>query len=122
MEKHITLVAVLHIGFGILGVLGTIVVWVLLVGIGVITGDDEVIAILAVIAPIITAFFLIVSVPGIIGGVGLLKRRPWARILVLIVSVMRLVDIPIGTAIGIYSLWVLMNEETKQLLASGHSS
>ena len=69
-----------------------------------------------------TAFLFLltpISVAGIIGGIGLLKRRSWARILLLIVSVLQLLDIPLGTALGIYTIWVLIQDETKNLLEPG---
>jgi hypothetical protein len=65
----------------------------------------------------ITLFFFITSVPGLIAGIGLLKRRNWARILALILAIPALMIIPIGTAIGIYVIWVLLNEETAKLFA-----
>lgn len=122
MEKHITLVGVFHIGFGILGVLGAVIIWVLVVGGSLLTGDQEVIGIVSFIATVIAFFLFFMSIPGIIGGVGLLKRQSWARILVLIISVLYLIRIPYGTAIGIYSIWVLINEETKRLFSSEHAS
>lgn len=115
MEKHVTLTAVLHIGYGILGVLFGIFFWRLFVVLGIKTGDAEVMAILGFIGRFIAVFSFIFAVPGVIGGVALLKRRPWGRIWTLVLSVILLLDIPLGTALGIYSLWVLVQDETKQL-------
>ncbi|KPJ58827.1 MAG: hypothetical protein AMJ46_13495 [Latescibacteria bacterium DG_63] len=115
MAKHVTFVAALQIGLGVLGVLVGIIVWVVVVGAGLISGDEEAIAITTLIGSIIALFVILLSIPSILGGIGLLKRWSWARILVLVVSVVDLVHIPIGTAVGIYSIWVLLQEETKQL-------
>jgi len=57
----------------------------------------------------------VVAVPGLIGGIFLLRYKQWARILVMIVSVMGLTNIPIGTGIGVYSIWLLMQDETERL-------
>jgi hypothetical protein len=122
MEKHLTLVASFHIAVGILGIILSAVIWVVLVGWGIITGDDSLMAAASLIASIISAILLFVSILGIIGAVGLLKRRSWARILILVVSALYLIKVPYGTALGVYSIWALLNEETKQLLASGRSS
>lgn len=136
MEKHITVVGILRIGLGIFGVLAAIIVFLFAiivfagtVGPGVLSGDQEALAILTVTgsgAALLfsgVAFLLVLfSVPGIIGGIGLLKLKSWARILVLILAVLDLMNIPIGTAIGIYTLWVLMQDETAQLFAPGSSS
>jgi hypothetical protein len=58
------------------------------------------------------------SVPSIVGGIGLIKRWSWARYLVLILSVFSLTNVPVGTAMGVYSIWVLMHDETAELFAS----
>jgi len=58
---------------------------------------------------------ILTYIPEITGGFGLLKRRPWARVLVLIIAVLDLMLIPIGTLVGIYALWVLLQEDTARL-------
>jgi hypothetical protein len=65
----------------------------------------------------LVVFLVAVSLPGLIAGIGLLKRRPWARILGIIVAILSLVNIPIGTIVGIYGLWVLFSSETEQILS-----
>lgn len=71
--------------------------------------------ILAIVGSVLTVFLLVVSLPGIIVGVGLLKFKPWARIFGIVLSALHLINIPIGTALGIYGLWVLLNSETERL-------
>ena len=115
MEKHLTLVAALNIGFGALGVIIAIFIFVAVVGGGLLSGDPEAIRITSIVGPAVAGFFLLISVPDIIGGIGLLKRKSWARIMVIIISVLDLLNIPLGTIIGIYSLWVLLNDETAKL-------
>lgn len=121
MEKHLTVVGALRIGFGALGILVAIFVFALLVGIGALSGDQEAQPILTFVGLGVGLFLGVLSVPGIIGGIGLLKLKPWARYLVLIVSVLDLFNIPIGTAVGAYSIWVLVHGETAQLFAPGSS-
>jgi hypothetical protein len=115
MEKHVTAVAALHVGLSILGILLGIFLFVLLTGIGVISREKEALFILTTIGTGVGLFLFIVSVPGIIGGIGLFKRKEWARILVLILSAIDLLNIPIGMALGAYSIWVLVQKETVQL-------
>ena len=115
MEKHVTLVAVLCIAFGIMGVLFSAFLLVVIVGAGIISGDPEAIAITSIVGPAVAGVIFLMSVPDIIGGIGLLKRKGWARILVLILACMDLVQIPIGTIIGIYVLWVLLQDETAEI-------
>ncbi|MFC2161863.1 hypothetical protein ACFLRW_05630 [Acidobacteriota bacterium] len=115
MDKHVTLIAALNIGFGILGVLMAILVLIGMVLGNMFIDDYEVRRVLPIIGMIAILFLLLTSIPEIIGGIGLLKRRPWARILIMIVACLDLLWIPIGTIIGIYELWVLLQDETTQL-------
>lgn len=62
-------------------------------------------------------FWLCIGIPGILAGWGLLNYKPWARILAIVLSAIRLINIPIGTALGIYGLWVLFSKETETLFA-----
>ena len=47
-----------------------------------------------------------------------MNYREWGRILGIVVAVIELVNVPIGTAIGIYGLWVLLNTQTIELFRS----
>jgi tRNA A-37 threonylcarbamoyl transferase component Bud32 len=117
MEKHITIVAVLSIVFGTIGVLVGTFLFVVISGGGVISGDPTAMNITGIVATVVGGFFMLISVPDIIAGIGLLKRRSWARILAFALAILDLMQIPIGTAIGIYVIWVLMNDETVKLFA-----
>ena len=112
MKQHISLVAALNIGFGIIRLLIGLVIMVILSTAGFISGDAGAMTITTLVGIIIALFFSIKSVPEILGGFGLLKRKPWARIVIIIIGCVDLIEFPIGTAIGIYTLWVLLNEET----------
>jgi hypothetical protein len=50
----------------------------------------------------------ILSLPGIVAGYGLLRRLNWGRVLAIVIGILNLVNFPVGTVIGIYALWVLM--------------
>ena len=121
MKQHLTIVAVLSIGFGILGVFIALIILVAIVGGGIISRDYEAIRITSIVGPAVAGFFALISVPDIIGGIGLLKRKNWARILVLILSCIGLLNIPIGTAVGIYSIWVLVHDDTVKLFEGGET-
>jgi hypothetical protein len=79
--------------------------------------EDAAIAIPVIgIAGTAFAMFLgIFAIPGLVAGYGLLQLKPWARIVGIVVSAISLVNIPIGTVIGIYGLWVLLNKDTERL-------
>jgi hypothetical protein len=112
MEQHIKAVAALTIGLSVLCILIGLFLFTLLAGIGFLADDEEASVVLVAVGSFLAFFLLILSIPGIIGGIGLFKRKEWARILVLVLSVMQLINFPIGTGIGIYSIWVLIQKET----------
>lgn len=118
MDKHITAVGALFIAFGALGLFLALIVLVAVVGGGLISGDEAAIAITSIVGISIAGPFLLIEALKVVGGIALLQRRPWARILVLVLSFVSLIMIPIGAAYGIYAIWVLMKDDTVRLLAT----
>ncbi len=43
----------------------------------------------------------------LVTGFSLLTRRPWGRVLAIVAAILALLKFPLGTALGIYTLWVL---------------
>ncbi len=64
---------------------------------------------------------LLVSIPGIIGGIGLLNQRHWARNLILVVGIFYLFFIPLGTFLSMYTMLVLMRDQVALLFISSTS-
>jgi hypothetical protein len=60
---------------------------------------------------------LILMLPCIALGVGLLKFRPWTRSLGAVIAILELLNVPIGTVFGVYALWVLMSPEADRLFS-----
>lgn len=117
-ETHVKLVAWLHIGLSILGLCVAALVFVV-IGLLLAVGDEPAsLGVVAVIGTFAGAFLFLLSAPGLIGGIGLLKRQDWARLLVLILSVLHLFNVPFGTAVGVYSLWALTRQETTVLFSN----
>ncbi len=129
MQTHVKVVGVLFIVLGALGILFALGVGALfgMAGMAGAAADTEdaaiVLPILGLTGGLVTMLLLALSLPGLAAGVGLLVFKPWARILAIVLSALQLVGFPVGTAIGIYSLWVLLNKDTEHLFASkGFSS
>ena len=57
----------------------------------------------------IGVFISVTAVAGIAAGWGLLDRRPWARTLAIVLGIIKLLEFPLGTALGVYTLWVLVS-------------
>lgn len=117
MKKHIQLLGIFHLVLSGLALFFALMVFAILFGIGWISQDETALGVLTSIGVIIATFMTLVSVPGIIAGIGLLKFQYWARILALIVGCLELLNFPLGTALGVYTLWVLLNDEAIALLA-----
>ena len=128
MREHIRILGILNIALGSLTALAGIAVLLITGGAakivttyaGVSDQDATVAApIIATVGVGIAIFFLVLAAPAIIGGVGLLNFRPWSRVLMIIVSLFHLLHIPLGTALGVYGLWVLFSDEGRRLLEGG---
>lgn len=114
-----TVVGVLQIGLGALKVLAALTLFVIIVGGGllggIISGERIPIAVTAIVGTVMALWLGVLAVPEIVGGIGLLKWKSWARYLVLVLAVLDLFNIPVGTAVGAYSIWVLVQDETAEL-------
>lgn len=125
MRDNVKIVAILNIVLGCFGALAGIAVLMIFGGVASwagLTNDQDAAAavpILALVGTFIAIFLFVLSVPSIVGGWGMLKFRPWARILMIIVSVLNLLHFPLGTALGVYGLIVLLNDETRRLFETG---
>ena len=122
MEKHLTVVAALQVGFSVLGILAAIIVYTVLHSVMHFADDPETVNVLRIVARWVSLFLLVISIPGLVGGIGLFMKKNWARILVLIISVLDLLNIPLGTIIAVYSIWVLVQEDTLKLFDDWKSS
>jgi hypothetical protein len=120
--QHVKILGILHIIYGGLGVFIGLIALLVLGGIAGMVGmtdqsPDSAVAIpiLGGIGALVFIILLAVSLPGIIVGFGLLHFKPWARIIALVLSGFELFSIPLGTALGIYGFWALLQPETERL-------
>jgi hypothetical protein len=125
MQHHTTLVSILHIVYSAMNLVGAAFVGglsivadrvlVILIREHVISPSDvplELLEILPFLLAGVALAIAVCSLPGLIAGFGYLRHREWARITLLIVSFFYLLKIPLGTLLGGYSIWVLMQDET----------
>jgi hypothetical protein len=116
MKKHVTLVAALHIGFSTMGIIASMVVFFVFSFAGSFVSDVDVAnAVLKFLGAFLPAIILLISLLGLIGGIGLLSYQKWARIIILVIAAVGCLNFPLGTLKGVYSLWVLMQDETIKL-------
>jgi hypothetical protein len=123
MDQHIKIISILFIILGVLGLLTAIGFFFLGAGAAATIlsqdhGSDAQVgaAWAGGCMTFIAALVGILSIPSIIAGWGLSKRKSWARMLTMILAVLSLPSFPIGTAIGVYALVIMLNDETKTIL------
>ncbi len=119
MQGHVTVLGVLYIVVNIFTLFVALLILVVGAGLGVAIAaeDPEAATLVSLVASAIASCALILGAPGIIGGIGLLKYKNWARILVITLGALNLLSFPLGTILGVYTLWVLLKDETSELFA-----
>lgn len=124
MKSHVHFLGTLFIVWGLL----TVVVGVstLALGVGAVAlvtspnrgGGGQVAAGVTAAAFATLAFLAIVwGTVHVVVGVPLRRHTPWARLIALLLGSVDLLLLPYGTALGVYALYVLLNEEGKALFA-----
>ena len=64
-------------------------------------------AVMGGLAAVAGVFILLNSCLAFLTGYAVLTRKPWGRVLAIVAAILSLIEIPAGTAIGVYTLWVL---------------
>lgn len=118
METNVKIIGWLHIVLNVLALVAGLCVSALVLGGGLISQDDTAITVTAIVALVLAGFFVFLAIPGLVAGIGLLSFKNWARILAIILAVLNLMNIPIGTALGVYTLYVMLDDETSALFNS----
>jgi hypothetical protein len=118
LDNHKKVLGILYVVSGTLTILGALLINVLLSLVFSFAFDnanpeeqkviDFVTAIVAYLPAIIMIFF---AGPSLLAGIGLLAKQQWALILSLIVGCLKLFSFPIGTAIGVYAIWIFSEDQ-----------
>ena len=109
MRTHVKVLGWLYIALGLLGVLGALVAFGLLSGIGLLSGDIQAFGVLSLIGGIAGIYLTIISIPNIICGLGLLRGwGGWVLVLAVILGILNLPNFPFGTVLGAYTFWVVI--------------
>ena len=119
MERHIRILGVIYIAFGALGILAALLLFIGFTGKGPFAENTEAVRIAASASAAVAIFLILISTLAIIGGEGLLRRRSWARVLVIVLGCLYLASFPLGTVVGIYTLWALTKHESRMAFSQG---
>jgi hypothetical protein len=121
VKSHVDFLGVLFVVWGLLTVV--IGLSTLALGVGAVAliassrgGGGQVAAGITAAAFTTLAFIaLLWGAAHVIVGLPLRRHTPWARLLALMLGSVDLLLLPYGTALGIYALYVLLNERGKTL-------
>ena len=113
MNQHITILGYLFLAQGALMILAAVLVSVVLGGSAALSGDATAAGVLAGVSGIVWLVLLVLAVPNLLAGWGLLKRAEWGRVLALVMGALSLLNFPLGTALGAYAIWALMQPEAR---------
>jgi len=113
MDKHFELLGLFHIVYGVLILLIGLGMGFVLSGVGVVSGDAAAFTAMRALGGVFGVIMAVFAAPYVLAGWGLRQRRPWARILAMVVGALALLSIPVGTALGIYTFWALLKPEAE---------
>src|SRR5713101_205826 len=112
VREHIRLLGILWLALSALNAVGGIVLFILantlFVHIPEMSGNPVATSWLHPFLSVIGMLVLAKGAVGFLAGWGLLQRQPWARVLAIVLAFISLFNIPFGTALGVYTLWVLL--------------
>lgn len=117
MRLHIDVLGILHLVWGALGVMTGVSLGILaggtraaLEGPAFGMGERAAVAVLAVVGGLLALGGLAAALT----GWALRRRHGRGRVAALALAVPNLLVVPFGTALGIYTFWVLLNNDARQ--------
>jgi hypothetical protein len=115
VAAHIRLLGILWLALSALDAVGGVVALVLANTLFSRSGPEGMPLFLQPLISVVGIFSIVKAVGGFLAGWGLLNRQPWARMLAIVLGVISLFfHIPFGTALGIYTLWVLLPAHSEE--------
>jgi predicted lysophospholipase L1 biosynthesis ABC-type transport system permease subunit len=118
VQEHVHLLGILWLAISAMNTIGAVVLYIvantLMAHLHEMGAPD---APTSFLRPLLTALAFIVlakAACGFLAGWGLLQREPWARVVALVLGFVSLFNIPFGTAVGVYTLWVLLPGQSQE--------
>lgn len=118
MESHKRILGIIYVVTGILLMMAMMALWFfssLFVPWIVDNASQDTERVLTWLLPFISAIpvlaCLFIALPSLVAGWGLLNNRSWAMLLACIVGCLRLLSFRIGTAIGVYTIWIYIEDK-----------
>ncbi len=111
MHKEIELLGALHIAISILYTVVFSAIYAVLLSKGFFSDKESSANIQLVILAVVGIFLMLFAISGVIAALGIIRNRPWAQMMILILGCLDLICVPLGTALGIYTIWIFMHSE-----------
>ncbi|HUR36712.1 MAG TPA: zinc ribbon domain-containing protein [Terriglobales bacterium] len=116
VADHRQMLGILWIIYGILHAIGGAILFIMahtfFVRLAQMPQRDMPPGALGFLTPLLSFISVLILAKGLLalaGGVGLLQKQHWARTIALVSGFVSLIDIPLGTGLGIYTIWVMMS-------------
>ena len=107
MHKHVKILGWLQIAMGIIDLIVGLAAFGLMSGIGLLSGDIAGFGVMALIGGAFGTFMLVLALPNLICGVGLLRDwGGWVVVLAVVLGFLNLIKFPFGTALALYTFWI----------------
>jgi hypothetical protein len=114
VADHVRIAAILRIVYSSLGFILAAGVFLFFGGVSAIVAPF-----LALVGTAMAVIMMVCAAPSLITAWGMLRFRPWARILGILFAAIDLFNFPVGTALGAYTLWVLLHPAAVDLFEQG---
>lgn len=118
VQEHIRLLGILWLGLSALNALGAVVLYIVANTVFIRVEErmprQMPYGFVHSLLMAIGAFILVKAIAGFFAGWGLLQRESWARVLTLVLAFLSLFNFPFGTALGVYSMWVLLPAQSEK--------
>lgn len=120
MRDQVNVLGWLFVAFGSIMVLVALIVFLILAGSGVASGDHQAMLVTGTIGTAILILLTILSIPNLLAGWGLLKLRPWSRVLAMVLAALHVFAFPFGTLLCVFAFYTLLKPETERLFQHGY--
>lgn len=109
--QHIRVLGWLWVAFGVLILFGAVMGFLSAVVGGMFSGSFVEAIASSVIGMCVMVFLIVISLPSLLTGQGLLNGKGWARIAAMVLGVLNFFSFPLGTALCVYTFWALWGKD-----------
>jgi len=118
VQEHVHLLALFWLAISAFNVVGGIILYILantlFAHLHELGAPDAPTSFLRPLLSVVAIIVLAKALLGFVAGWGLLQREPWARVVALVLAFISLFNVPFGTAVGVYTMWVLLPGQSEQ--------